>query len=201
MDDRDRIFTAIRGAVAKKETPEPIPDLPMDDFISRPRRAAGDWGDFRRNFESVNGDFLADGDALTALLKREGAKVGYCPNDLRETVTAFLPDGVDLRSTFDRAEVDRYDFGVTMAGGAIAETGTLILDDLSTPDRLGALAPWIHIAIVEKGTLIPSVVQAIQALPPDPNIIWVTGPSKTADVEGILIEGVHGPGIQACLII
>jgi L-lactate dehydrogenase complex protein LldG len=38
-------------------------------------------------------------------------------------------------------------------------------------------------------------------MPDDPNIIWVTGPSKTADVEGILIQGVHGPGVQACLLV
>ena len=35
----------------------------------------------------------------------------------------------------------------------------------------------------------------------DPNTIWVTGPSKTADVEGILIEGVHGPGAQIALLL
>jgi L-lactate dehydrogenase complex protein LldG len=35
----------------------------------------------------------------------------------------------------------------------------------------------------------------------DPNIIWCTGPSKTADVEGILIEGVHGPGVQIALLV
>ena len=40
-----------------------------------------------------------------------------------------------------------------------------------------------------------------EAMPADPNIIWVTGPSKTADVEGILIEGVHGPGIQIALLV
>ena len=34
-----------------------------------------------------------------------------------------------------------------------------------------------------------------------PNTIWCTGPSKTADVEGILIEGVHGPGEQVALLI
>jgi L-lactate dehydrogenase complex protein LldG len=96
--------------------------------------------------------------------------------------------------------VDEFDFGITRATSAIAETGTIVLQDKKTPDRLGALAPWTHIAVVEASDLIPSVVQAIQALPQDPNVIWVTGPSKTADVEGILIEGVHGPGIQACLL-
>jgi L-lactate utilization protein LutC len=42
------------------------------------------------------------------------------------------------------------------------------------------------------------------SLPPHvplPNIIWCTGPSKTADVEGILIEGVHGPGEQIALLV
>jgi len=32
-------------------------------------------------------------------------------------------------------------------------------------------------------------------------VIWCTGPSKTADVEGILIEGVHGPGQQIALVV
>ena len=43
--------------------------------------------------------------------------------------------------------------------------------------------------------------QAVAALGSDPNVIWCTGPSKTADVEGILIEGVHGPGAQIALIV
>ncbi len=198
MSDRERIFAAVRAAVAKKEEPVGLPDLPLDDFISRPRRGAGDWADFRRNFEAVNGDFLENGEDLKALLERENAKLGFCPQDLQKFISPWLPEGVELRETFDRDAVDDYDFGVTRAGYAIAETGTLVLQDSDTPDRLGALGPWIHIAIVEKSRLLPSVVQAIQNLPNDPNIVWVTGPSKTADVEGILIEGVHGPGIQAC---
>jgi L-lactate dehydrogenase complex protein LldG len=35
----------------------------------------------------------------------------------------------------------------------------------------------------------------------DPNVVWCTGPSKTSDVEGILIEGVHGPGAQIALFV
>ena len=47
----------------------------------------------------------------------------------------------------------------------------------------------------------PTDGDASNALGDSPNIIWCTGPSKTADVEGILIEGVHGPGEQIALLV
>jgi L-lactate dehydrogenase complex protein LldG len=96
--------------------------------------------------------------------------------------------------------VDDYQFGITRAVGAIAETGTLILSDTTTSRRLGALAPWVHIALLRREEVLTNVAQAVALLGDDPNIIWVTGPSKTADVEGILIEGVHGPGRQIALL-
>jgi len=58
-----------------------------------------------------------------------------------------------------------------------------------------------NFAVVRKDTIHRLVADALAAMPDDPNIIWVTGPSKTADVEGILIQGVQGPGVQACLVV
>ena len=49
--------------------------------------------------------------------------------------------------------------------------------------------------------LIPTIAEAVQRFDTSPNIIWCTGPSKTADVEGILIEGVHGPGEQVVMFV
>jgi L-lactate dehydrogenase complex protein LldG len=46
-----------------------------------------------------------------------------------------------------------------------------------------------------------TIPDAIAAFGPSRNILWATGPSKTADVEGILIEGVHGPGEQVAFFI
>ena len=101
----------------------------------------------------------------------------------------------------DRARVDDYQFGITRASAAIAETGTVVLTDAGTSSRLGALAPWVHVAVITREQIFLDVPQAVAALPDDPNVVWCTGPSKTADVEGILIEGVHGPGIQAVLLL
>ncbi len=83
----------------------------------------------------------------------------------------------------------------------IAETGTIILRDRATSNRLGALAPWVHVAVVRREQIHRTVTDALEAFDDDPNTIFVTGPSKTADVEGILIEGVHGPGVQVALLL
>ena len=59
---------------------------------------------------------------------------------------------------------------------------------------------WVHVAVLRREQIFPDVSAAIAGLGNDANIIFCTGPSKTADVEGILIEGVHGPGIQIALL-
>ena len=112
-----------------------------------------------------------------------------------------LEVGLNLAHEYHRDQVDEIDVALTPAAGAIAESGSIILTDESSPDRLSELAPWIHIAVVRRETIHRSIADAVASMTEDPNIIWVTGPSKTADVEGILIQGVHGPGVQCCLLV
>ena len=109
--------------------------------------------------------------------------------------------GLQVETTYDRARYDDYQFGITRATGAIAESGSLIIDDLNTSHRLAALSPWVHVGVLRISEIHRSIPEAIAALGESPNVIWCTGPSKTADVEGILIEGVHGPGEQIALLI
>jgi len=66
---------------------------------------------------------------------------------------------------------------------------------------LAALTPWVHVAVLDRTRIHRTIADALAALGDSPNVIWVTGPSKTADVEGILIEGVHGPGEQIALLL
>jgi L-lactate dehydrogenase complex protein LldG len=139
--------------------------------------------------------------ALAAWLVEQRATRGYCDPALAGWLEPALGQGITLESSLARERIDDYAFGITRARAAIAETGSLILDDATTSFRLAALAPWIHVAVVTRDSILPDVAGAIAALGDDPNVIWCTGPSKTADVEGILIEGVHGPGEQVALIL
>ncbi len=54
----------------------------------------------------------------------------------------------------------------------------------------------MHIAIVEPSNILPDLIDLFEKIREDhPAITLITGPSKTADIEGALVTGVHGPGI------
>ena len=200
-DARRLVLERVKAALAGVADKHPLPDYPTDVALTLGARTPGDAvARFRERLELVRGRAFTDPGALGAWLKEQGAMRGYCDPALAGWLTSALGGGLTLETTLDRARIDDYRFGITRARGAIAETGSIILDDATTETRLGALAPWIHVAVLAPDRILPDVGSAIAALGDDPNVIFCTGPSKTADVEGILIEGVHGPGEQVALI-
>jgi len=199
---REQILTRVKAALAPLPVRAALPDWDRELIRMRATQPATDlWAQFADRLKAVNGTPLTSIAALVALLEKNNWNHGYCDPALWPQFKNIFPAGITVETTFDRTRVDDYAFGITAATGAIAETGTLILTDKDTSRRLGALAPWLHIAVLRLATIFPDLTAAVAALPADPNIIWVTGPSKTADVEGILIEGVHGPGIQVALVV
>lgn len=198
--DRERIFGAIAEALGGLKDRTPYPDFDLEDLVAAPRLSGGGLeASFQRNFEAVNGRVMPDWSAVREFLSIGGARRGVVDPVLMEEAVAGLGEGFELRSDWSLDEMIEVDFGITRGSGAIAESGTVILKDRDTFRRLAALAPWIHLTVVPRQTLCRSVGEALENFDDDPNIIFVTGPSKTADVEGILIEGVHGPGEQLCL--
>lgn len=200
-ETRRLIFDRVKAALARVPDKRPLPEYPTDVALSLSARAPADAvARFGERLEAVRGRCFTDPAALGAWLAEQRATRGYCDPALAGWLAGPLGAGITLETTLDRHRIDDYQFGVTRARGAVAETGSLILDDGTTSSRLGALAPWIHVAVVTADRILPDLSSAIAALGDDPNIIFCTGPSKTADVEGILIEGVHGPGEQVALI-
>jgi L-lactate dehydrogenase complex protein LldG len=201
-DARTTIFDNIRAALAPLKERASYPDYEVAATISAPRAGGGDpMQVFERNLAAVNGRLFTDVAALAAFLAEKGHLRGYCDPSLAARFTpAFAAAGLEITTSFERAEYETHAFGITRGTAAIAESGTIVIDDNRTSDRLAALAPWVHVAALAEGEIIPTIADAVLKLGDSPNIIWCTGPSKTADVEGILIEGVHGPGEQIAMV-
>jgi L-lactate dehydrogenase complex protein LldG len=83
--------------------------------------------------------------------------------------------------------------GVTLCDLAVAETGSLLFAARPGRSRLASLAPPLHVALLRPGRLVASLEEAVAQLPRE--TCWlVCGPSRTADIEQVLVNGVHGPG-------
>jgi L-lactate dehydrogenase complex protein LldG len=90
------------------------------------------------------------------------------------------------------------DVGITSADYALADTGTLVMLSGPADARLISLLPPIHIAVIPKERVLSGLDEllTILALPAEQtsSMVLITGPSRTADIEQILVRGVHGPG-------
>jgi L-lactate dehydrogenase complex protein LldG len=112
---------------------------------------------------------------------------------------ALKAAGLDARTWRDMTLDQLYDFdaGVTDVTYAIAETGSLVIQTNPEHGRSISLVPNVHIAIVQPQNCLPDLLDLMEKLQETGignNVTIITGPSKTADIEGALVVGVHGPG-------
>ncbi len=109
----------------------------------------------------------------------------------------------------DRAELRELcatcGLGITSADYALADTGTLVM--LSSPQeaRMISLLPPAHLAIVPAERILGSLDELFTLLPKPAELtssmVLITGPSRTADIEQILVRGVHGPGEISVIVV
>ena len=87
--------------------------------------------------------------------------------------------------------------GITGVDFVLAESGTLVLSSLTEGSQLASLAPPVHLAFYTRPQVLASLEEVLERLAPRLNsgrsVVFVTGTSRTADIEQILIRGVHGP--------
>ncbi len=105
--------------------------------------------------------------------------------------------GLEFASPNNKVEMSRADIGITGVDFAIAETGTIVLIANEMQPRSVSLIPPIHIAIL-KSDIIVENLDELFFLVKNPSettscITFITGPSRTADIELNLTLGVHGP--------
>jgi L-lactate dehydrogenase complex protein LldG len=103
----------------------------------------------------------------------------------------------DLTSESRRAELAVATIGITGAEAALSDTGSLVLVSGPGRGRLASLLPPVHIALVERASVVRSLPDLLLERPAlatsGSNLVCITGPSRTADIEHTLSRGVHGP--------
>jgi L-lactate dehydrogenase complex protein LldF len=84
--------------------------------------------------------------------------------------------------------------GVTKAICGLADTGSILIVDGEGDPLQASLLPEIHIAVLKKSAILPSLENAMKLVRESKAAVFITGPSRTADIEMTLTIGVHGPG-------
>jgi L-lactate dehydrogenase complex protein LldG len=177
-----REFERVAGVFHRAASLASVPTL--IDGIARERGARS----------LVTWDAAALGVDLAPALEARGLNVHRMPPD--EASSAAERERL-------RALTARADLGLTGVDLAVAETGTLVLMSGGGRPRSTSLLPSCHVALFDRSALVESLRQVgvfleawhADGVPPAQGAVmnFITGPSRTADIELTLTRGVHGP--------
>jgi L-lactate dehydrogenase complex protein LldG len=136
--------------------------------------------------------------ALEALVKEHDirkATVWETPHLRQLGITEMLNTlGVEIVSpNASKHEMALCDLGITEADFLLPETGTLVLRSSVEKPRAVSLLPRIHLAIVRPEMLRADMHQVFAEAKDHHYLVFITGPSRTADIELTVTLGVHGP--------
>jgi L-lactate dehydrogenase complex protein LldG len=95
----------------------------------------------------------------------------------------------------DAAAVATADIGFTGARAAVARTGSIVVDAGRANGRTVSLLPPMHVAVLRQAAIVdePGDLWRSLSAPMPSNLVQITGPSRSADIELIITLGVHGP--------
>jgi L-lactate dehydrogenase complex protein LldG len=147
------------------------------------------------------------GASIAALAKAKG--VALCQTtdpDLANALhleSALAEAGIGLRAGPTPETLLRAGIGITRAVFGVAETGSLLVHLDEVDERLLTMLSELHVALLHRDAVVDSLEEGLlltrslvlrSCVQGRPSYIsWVTGPSRTADIERVLTIGVHGP--------
>ncbi len=114
---------------------------------------------------------------------------------------ALQQAGVSLLTGGEITTLSHASVGITGAQAALADSGTLVLQNLPGQPAPMSLLPEVHVALLSARDIYPNMQNYLNVLDSpagtvsaSSNMVFITGPSRTADIELSLTVGVHGPG-------
>lgn len=210
MSSREHILGSVRQALGRKPGQPPaaqpkarivIPTLSVEERIRL----------FQERLEVLGGKVhraatYADAAGVAGELIQGASAVASNAPSLRHAGVTAMPnvssgyrDEPALRAACASAP-----FGITGADYGLAETGSIVTI-AANEARLVSLLPPVHIALLSKGRLLTGLDEfyTLHPLPAteSASTVFITGPSRSADIEMILVRGVHGPRVIHVIVI
>lgn len=201
-DSRDAILTEIRQALGRTASspvkPRPSipaarmsgkPDEEIEGFIAQVTALSG-------RAERITSERVPA--ALASLVLTEGVQKAVVAGTA-ELVRLGVADQLSrlqvqiIPADASKERVAEADLGITEADFLLPETGTLGLFSSPKQPRVISLLPRVHLAIVRSIALRADLHQVFSQAKTEPYLVFVTGPSRTSDIEMNLTVGVHGP--------
>jgi L-lactate dehydrogenase complex protein LldG len=179
---------SLRPAIYEPRLPESV-DSEIERFLNEVKKLSG-----------VSQRLVPDriGDALNALVTEQNIQKATVWNTSHLKQLGIADSlrslGVELVSpNANKHEMALCDLGITEADYLLPETGTLVLRSSAEKSRAVSLLPRIHLAIVCPEMLRADMHQVFAEARDHHYLVFITGPSRTADIELTVTLGVHGP--------
>ena len=185
MSSRDEILASIRANLPRLD--RPLPTVPWFDGHSRASLLAA----FKGSLEGMGGIFLdppASGDVLARV--RENVANA-------EVVCSTVPEMAgnrDISSIGAPQDLADVDFAIVRAAFAVAETGSVLLSDRELGVNAIAYLAQHLIVLLDPADIVVNLHHAYRRpeFRDGHYAVFHTGPSATADIEGVLIHGAQG---------
>jgi L-lactate dehydrogenase complex protein LldG len=182
----DRIESDARALLDAPERVRPrLPEgSPLDLFLAAVRRLP----------PGASAEIVPDAASVPGAVARHLAALGLPP--AAKIQPAPMLAALDWRGAGVEPATDADDaVAVTLAERGVAETGSLLARSGPRSAVLDWILPLHHVAVLRAADVVPHLEDAFgsEALREARNLVLVTGPSGTTDIEGSLVIGVHGP--------
>jgi len=202
----DALLARVREAV--RAQPVSVASVPSHAMVRRVSREQTDLASLFATKASAIGMRVtrisdAELDATLAKLLETRGKTVVAVRDPALAARAVTAAGARLAPNDNDDLLFDCEVGITDVDCAVAESGSLVV---STSGRIrnAWITPPIHIAIVRAGEILPDLVDLLESRPDAldaASTTIITGPSKTADIEGVLVTGVHGPAAVEIVLV
>jgi L-lactate dehydrogenase complex protein LldG len=206
-NSRQKILKDLREGLKKSLLPEAVAEAPSLEFPGN----AGGLDRFVSEFEKLSGKAFRVRTRHEAfeLVIKIFAERGWKQTLIWEILLNRNPlfrqlldeAGIEVRTGGEIRDLAKVAVGITGAQAALADSGSLVLQNIPGQPSFVSLLPEVHLVLLCADDIHPNLQKYLESIgdlnnqvSASSNLVFITGPSRTGDIELTLTLGVHGPG-------